>query len=131
MVSWHGSIVLRTLLRLKELVWRLDHWVGFRDCFKNHARHLLQTKPSLTAVTTTASAACHRMQAHCAWVLSALPRRRVARYLGCATRHPTPRPALVPLTRRGCTRVGRPPAATITSASHRALVSCLALSTVT
>jgi len=51
MVSWHGSIVLRTLLRLKELVWRLDHWVGFRDCFKNRARHLLRTKPSLTVVT--------------------------------------------------------------------------------
>ena len=54
MVSWHGSIVLRTLLRLKELVWRLDHWVGFRDCFKNRARHLLWTKPALTAVTTAA-----------------------------------------------------------------------------
>ena len=50
-MSWHGSIVLRTLLRLKELVWRLDHWVGFRDCFKNRARHLLRTKPSLTVVT--------------------------------------------------------------------------------
>ena len=51
MVLWHESLVLRTLLRLKELVWHLDHWIGFRDCFKNRARHLLRTKPSLTVVT--------------------------------------------------------------------------------
>ena len=89
-VSWHGSIVLRTLLRLKELVWRLDHWVGFRDCFKNRARHLLQTKPSLTTVTTTASAVCHRTQAHCTWVLSALPCHRIVRYLGRAICRPSP-----------------------------------------
>ena len=85
---------------------------------------------ALAAVTTAASAACHHTHAHCARVLSALPRRRITRYLGRATRHPSPRPALVPLTRRGCTRVGRPPAATVTLASRRALVPCPAPSTV-
>ena len=42
MVSWHGSVVLRTILRLKELVWRLDLRREFCDRFKNRARHLFR-----------------------------------------------------------------------------------------
>jgi len=43
MVSWHGSVVLRTFLRLKELVWRLNLRREFCDRFKNRARHLFRT----------------------------------------------------------------------------------------
>ena len=43
MVSWHGSVVLRTLLRLKELVRHLELRGEFCDRFKNRARHLFRT----------------------------------------------------------------------------------------
>ena len=50
----------------------------------------ISDKPTLSTVTTEASAACHHMQVHCAWVLSALPRRRVTWYFGCIARRPSP-----------------------------------------
>ena len=34
-MSWLRSIALRTLLHIEELVWRLDHRVGFSKAFKS------------------------------------------------------------------------------------------------
>ena len=116
MVSWLGSVVLHTLLRLKELVRRLDLRREFCDRFKNRARHLFRAmlrglrSPLLPRLPATA----RKRTAHgsCQLCLA---------IASCGTLV-----ALVPLTRRGCTRVGQPPAATVTSASRHALVPCLA-----
>jgi len=97
MVSRLRSIALRTHWSMEEVVWRLDHWAGFRAYFKNRARHLYSNRAALAAVTTAASAAYHRTHAHCAWVLSALPRRRVAWYLGRAARRLSPPRGTAPI----------------------------------
>ena len=59
-MSWLRSIALRTLLRIEELVWRLDHRVGFCNNFKKRARHIVQPKPALVAVTASAWHRCCR-----------------------------------------------------------------------
>ena len=56
----------------------------------------------LAAVTTVASAACHRTHAHYPWVLSALPHRRVTRYLVALRVVHRHRAALLPLTILSC-----------------------------
>ena len=59
-MSWLRSIALRTLLRIEELVWRLDRRVGFCNSFKKRAHHIVQPKLALVAVTTSAWHRCCR-----------------------------------------------------------------------
>ena len=131
MVLWHGSVVLHTLLRLKKLVWRLDLRRGFCDRFKNRARHLLWTSqrwprsPLLPWLPATAR--MRTVHGSCQLCLAVASRGTLV-VLRVVHRH---RMVLLPLTHRGCTRVGRPTAATVTSASRRAMVPCLAPSAVT
>ena len=53
-MSCPRSIALCTHWSIEEMVWHLDLQVEFWNRFKNHARHLVRTKPALTVVTTAA-----------------------------------------------------------------------------
>ena len=45
-MSWHRSIALRILWSIEEVVWCLDHRVGFFNSFKKRAGHMVQTNAS-------------------------------------------------------------------------------------